>query len=915
MKKVEKKPALKRILLGMAQHLAMAFATLVVIVVFHNSIIRLDNVQEENRQYRLDPFDNAQSFEETEIFGEMFYNVVSDLTTLVVLKSQFETDGVYDGKKVIDVTEFVNRREQVSDSAVTARYYLDDLVKWGKAEIEMQPVQMTKEAFVDYFQDGLLDLDHFYLEADTDVLRYSGDVIGEEERMERAMATLPADSGVDGQDEDYLRSYLALQMDHLQEIYNNYKQYNEEQLVEMAFSYAASHMDKPIELVTVKGEEMVELEMLKERYLTADGQVGLQEAAGNWIDYCKLENNVVETLESLAQNYDIYMKRNDLYAEGNTNIRYLFRIPGEGGIKEFKNFDLNFPLEDTSEIDRYFQDIGSYLIYSVEDIICESNVPITDNDMYLMVETHDYAYPPGSMIWIGLPDEYQVEGDQFAMGRQVFEQIVVHIGGYAVTFGVCLAIWAILFVYLTFGAGYVVKADGELGVKINFFDRLYTEFVLLLTVGCAYLGVKGMNLLLDILADGYYQTSTYLSVLSEPLEWSIYAIGALYGFLASFTFCVIWYSFVRRLRYGNLWDDSFLHWLCLKFYKAISMVLYHKNVAVRTLLPYNLFLLANLAGFVCAFQLRAAAWVPLAVVLGILVFDAMVGVFLFRNNAEMGEIVEAIRRVRGGETEYRVDTEKLHGENKEIAEAVNNIGEGIRNAVETSVKDEMLKSDLITNVSHDIKTPLTSIINYVDLLKREKITQEPARSYINILENKTQRLKQLTDDLVEASKISSGNIVLQKERLDLAELLNQAFGEFSEKLEEQRLTVVFGRSDKEAFIYADSRRMWRVVENLFNNICKYAMPDTRVYVDLRKADGVVCLAVKNVSRQQLSIRPEELSERFIRGDESRTTEGSGLGLSIAKNLIELQGGSFRIAMDGDLFKVLIEFPEQKEEVE
>ena len=226
-----------------------------------------------------------------------------------------------------------------------------------------------------------------------------------------------------------------------------------------------------------------------------------------------------------------------------------------------------------------------------------------------------------------------------------------------------------------------------------------------------------------------------------------------------------------------------------------------------------------------------------------------------------------------------------------------------------------MKTDLITNVSHDIKTPLTSIINYVDLLKRLKIEQEPAKSYIGILDNKAQRLKQLTDDLVEASKISSGNIVLNLEKLNLTELINQSLGEFSEKLEEQRLHVVFDNDSAPAFIYADSRRMWRVVENLFNNICKYAMEGTRVYVDLMAENGRITVSVKNISEQQMNIRPEELTERFIRGDTSRSTEGSGLGLSIAQSLVQVQGGTFQIHLDGDLFKVVIEFPEYTEEEE
>ena len=220
---------------------------------------------------------------------------------------------------------------------------------------------------------------------------------------------------------------------------------------------------------------------------------------------------------------------------------------------------------------------------------------------------------------------------------------------------------------------------------------------------------------------------------------------------------------------------------------------------------------------------------------------------------------------------------------------------------------------MITNVSHDIKTPLTSIINYVDLIKRENINDPKIREYIEVLDAKSQRLKQLTDDLVEASKISSGNIVLQWEKINLIELLNQTIGEFSEKFEEKVLFPVLRSPKGSVFIEADSRRIWRVIENLFNNIVKYALPGTRVYIDLdvfeeEEKRKLVLLSVKNISAQPLKVSPQELTERFIRGDESRTTEGSGLGLSIAKNLTEAQKGIFEIVMDGDLFKVNMTFP-------
>lgn len=217
-----------------------------------------------------------------------------------------------------------------------------------------------------------------------------------------------------------------------------------------------------------------------------------------------------------------------------------------------------------------------------------------------------------------------------------------------------------------------------------------------------------------------------------------------------------------------------------------------------------------------------------------------------------------------------------------------------------------MKSDLITNVSHDLKTPLTSIINYVDLLKSEKIEQEPAAGYINTLQDKSVRLKQLLEDLIEASRLSSGTVEINPTSLGLSELLRQVVGEYTDKLDDKKLTVIYVGEVKSS-IYADGRLMWRIMDNLFGNIIKYSLAGTRVYINYEEDDTSVNVSIKNVSAEPNSIQGKELTEKFIRGDSSRSTEGSGLGLFIAKNLTELQGGSFEVIADGDLFKVNMSF--------
>ena len=222
------------------------------------------------------------------------------------------------------------------------------------------------------------------------------------------------------------------------------------------------------------------------------------------------------------------------------------------------------------------------------------------------------------------------------------------------------------------------------------------------------------------------------------------------------------------------------------------------------------------------------------------------------------------------------------------------------------MKSERLKTELITNVSHDIKTPLTSIINYVDLLKKEELQDERIREYVEILDMKSQRLKKLTEDLVEASKVSSGNVKLTIEEINLKELINQSIGEFKDRFEEKGLQIESNMPEG-IKVKADNRYLYRVIENLFSNITKYALENSRVYIDITKEKNKISISMKNISKEKLNISSDELMQRFVRGDKARYTEGSGLGLSIAKSLTELQGGTFDIYIDGDLFKVVIEW--------
>lgn len=261
-----------------------------------------------------------------------------------------------------------------------------------------------------------------------------------------------------------------------------------------------------------------------------------------------------------------------------------------------------------------------------------------------------------------------------------------------------------------------------------------------------------------------------------------------------------------------------------------------------------------------------------------------------------------------GNIKYKLEKSEYTDLIKPLILDINKIQQVFIEAVEKAVKDERLKTELITNVSHDLKTPLTSIINYIGLLKKEDLKDEKACNYLNILDEKSNRLKQLIEDLIEASKASSGNIAVKLEKLDLQQLVLQSYGEYEDKLSKLNLDIHINSIENQILVYADGKHMWRIISNLLSNVSKYSCKNSRVYIDISKDDNFAIVSIKNISEYELNIAPEHLTQRFVRGDVSRTTEGSGLGLSISQSLTELQGGIFNIDIDGDLFKVTIKIP-------
>ena len=301
----------------------------------------------------------------------------------------------------------------------------------------------------------------------------------------------------------------------------------------------------------------------------------------------------------------------------------------------------------------------------------------------------------------------------------------------------------------------------------------------------------------------------------------------------------------------------------------------------------------------------SGAWIEFFVLIILFGIQLWFLIYFVNKLGYLNEIMKGVHRIKEGEINYKIE-EKNDIYFSSLANDINNISQGLENSIEQRIKSERMKSELITNVSHDLKTPLTSIINYVELIKKEEnIQPEYLKDYVQVLDKKSKRLKILIEDLFEASKASTGNIELELVRLDLKQLLQQSIGELEDKLEEANLSLRVNLTEEDTYVLADGRRLYRVFENLLCNISKYSLKNTRVYIDVTKEDGKIITTMKNISSYELNFDPDEIMERFKRADESRNTEGSGLGLAIARDLVSLQGGKMSIEIDGDLFKAKV----------
>ena len=505
--------------------------------------------------------------------------------------------------------------------------------------------------------------------------------------------------------------------------------------------------------------------------------------------------------------------------------------------------------------------------------------------------------------------EYMYGYDELNSADKVYAQnlmrLIYNVSGWwlcAVLVGAAGAIACLVFLFM--GAGH---RKGKEGARLNLLDRIPLD---LYAAGCFALAFVWLLLFVELTESMAY----FFAFSPEGITYLAFTCIVVYtaGLVALAPFL----SFATRVKAGGgiWWRNTAICWALKLCWRAVRWCwglvkrfcgwLWYMTTKISIVWRTALIVLAVLlANFCIAISIRYSDFALFCWLL------LMAAVFLLAcfGAWQMKSLKAAGEKLAAGEFEYKIDTKHMYWEFKHHAENLNSIGDGMAAAVEQRMKSERLKTELITNVSHDIKTPLTSIINYVDLLERPHTPEEGAE-YLEVLERQSKRLKKLTEDLVEASKASTGNMSVTLAPTSTLEIINQSLAEYGQRMEAGKLSVLINVPEPAPAVRADGRLLWRVMDNLFNNVVKYAMPETRVYVDVRTSEGNAVISVKNISRAALNVSAGELMERFVRGDASRSTEGSGLGLSIAKSLTELQHGQFSISTDGDLFKAEITLP-------
>ena len=830
---------------------------------------------------------SQQPFEESQEFNYMVENYMDDVLTQIRLENLFETDGMMNRNKEIDVMEYSKNDTANGENVSGIAYSLEELINWGEDFDSAESDNYAKNSvIVCQKPEGTYE---YYYTSDFMTRVESGvfDIIMQD------------GSDVDG---------------FLQELQNG--------------KYTSSGFYN-FDIVDMEGNILYTDcwnfgSALIEKYAPQGAENLLQVVNNSPRLNGKLSviyDDLAYTLGNIYSDYQNYQMGFEHLEEGNTNFTYIY---ANNDTKKVVTNKTSY--ENYAELEKNVQNLISekdvkYMVIYPKLKDFNSNMNVSKSDKWEKLRSYSSEKKWNSVFAVAVDTTYTIQ-DQFYQNKVAYDNNIPYFKGTTWLLVLSIILFLGATIWLTLEAGRTAE-DEEL--HLNGFDHWKTEIaavlIVLIWIVGSYIGIHFWNgniytMINDIptyLKDGgtyfeyYYArgmdvSSAYMSASLYLPSLSIAELAEIY-FYGVFTlgcFFMGYVSLIKRIKGRNLWKNSLLRVIVRFIYKIYDN---RKKTTKTVLLLCGFFLVQGIAVL-----FRNGVTMLLVLLADVGVFYVVLNGLLLKEKLKKG-----IEEIALGNMEYQIPLQGLRGENLKLAEMINGIANGFHMAVEEAMKNERLKTDLITNVSHDIKTPLTSIINYVAILKQSDIADPKIQGYLDILEAKAQRLKTLTEDVVEASKVSSGNISLEYMDVDLVEMIQQTEGEMAEKFEARNLKMIVNLPAEPAVVHVDGRRMWRVLENIFGNAAKYAMPGTRVYADLKLEEDTVDLSLKNVSEHQLNISADELTARFIRGDLSRSSEGSGLGLSIAQSLTTMQGGTFNLYLDGDLFRVNIRFPRVKKQ--
>ena len=858
MKNWYKKPVTKGILLLLA-HITVVTAVLsTVVLMFFSGGVWTGHFLETS----------GKPYEESKSFKNMVYDATWQVMEGIAMKNNFESDGKYNPNKLVDVMDLGRNGEITGENINGLAYELEDLVNWSNEYIEDGIDYDEANVVVCEQPDGKYY--YYYMNEFQSLIQ--------EKKLNIEVANTSSESFLNELERgNYTSGYydtLAIKNEKGETLYTDC----------WTFNNALREKYTPVGAANI-------LEVVNKNP-ALNGKLSRV--------YGYLQN----ILTSLGPQVDRYLYTGDTWEEGNTNFTYMYVDESTKKVytnnSHYKNYDdVKENLDEMKSNSK-----GRYLIVRPKLAEFETNMDISASEWRTMVKSYNYSQKVDCIFAAVVDTRFPIQ-DAFYTDAKEYDTYAPYLKFAAAGSVVCTVLFLLILIWMTLIAG---RNGRDEEIHLNVFDRWKTEiaaaFVFLLwmipvfVVGISW-GGSSIQRISSYAADSY-NTALYSDAYTMAVRDYLNISDMIYiGILTAYTvlcFLFGYLSLVRRLKAKTVWKNSLLRSICL-FLKEFWN---NRNVTFKAILLLGVFLVAHWMGLM--------SYDSGIFLIPMLITEAGAVYIVVKSAVAKSRVKKGIKEIASGNVDYQIPLDSLIGQNRQMAEMVNNIGNGLQRAVEVGMKNERLKTDLITNVSHDIKTPLTSIINYVGLLKRENFEDPKIQGYLDVLETKAQRLKTLTEDVVEASKVSSGNITLEMMDVNLVEMINQTEGEFTEKFAAKNLIVVQNLPDEPAMIHVDGRRMWRVLENIYNNAAKYAMPGTRVYADLWLEEEKVIFSLKNISEQPLNISADELTERFIRGDISRSTEGSGLGLSIAKSLTEMQGGVFRLYLDGDLFKATIEFP-------